>query len=226
MAFKRTSTVAVATENVTLAARLVGLGFGVAGEGRADADIERTLIEVSRVGMLEDDLRLLSLLTTWLGVHHARVHADRLIRFVSVEPEDRVRSYWAAVAGWLVADRRLHRLAGLAPVERVDLLRVGTAFQLERRGEDLRFAGTAMRVPAGTLRERTGDVLTPSELLQRHAGYRNRVLLGSNFRAEVWTTLEREPTLPVAEVARRAACSFAAAWEAARDFRLLHGTPP
>jgi hypothetical protein len=205
MAYKRTSTVAVATENVTLAARLVGLGFGVAGEGRADADIERTLVEVSRVGMLEDDLRLLSLLTTWLGVHHARVHADRLIRFVSVEPEDRVRAYWAAVGGWLVADRRLHRLAGLAPVERVDLLRVGTAFQLQRRGE---------------------DVLTPSELLQRHAGYRNRVLLGSNFRAEVWTTLEREPTLPVAEVARRAACSFAAAWEAARDFRLLHGTPP
>ena len=226
MAFRRALSCAVATEDGPLVARLVGLGFGIAGEGRADADIERTLVEVSRVGMMEDDLRLLSLLTTWLGAHHARVHADRLIRFVSAEPEDRVRAYWAAISGWLAADRRLRRLADLAPEERVDLLRVGTAFQLGRRGEDARFAGTALRVPDGTLRDREGDVLAPSELLQRHAGYRNRVLLGSNFRAEVWTTLEREPGLPVAEVARRAACSFAAAWEAVRDFRLLHGPPP
>ncbi len=42
-----------------------------------------------------------------------------------------------------------------------------------------------------------------------------------SFRADVWTVLERSPGLSVADVARRAACSFATAWQAVQDFRLL-----
>jgi hypothetical protein len=76
-------------------------------------------------------------------------------------------------------------------------------------------------VPRGTLRDRPEDVLSPEVLVRRHAGYRNRVLLGPSFRADVWTVLERAPDLSVADVARRASCSFATAWQVVRDFRLL-----
>jgi hypothetical protein len=68
---------------------------------------------------------------------------------------------------------------------------------------------------------RPEDVLAPDALVRRHAGYRNRVLMGPSFRADVWTVLEQAPELSVADVARRAACSFATAWQAAQDFRLL-----
>ena len=54
-----------------------------------------------------------------------------------------------------------------------------------------------------------------------HAGYRNRVRMGPTWRADVWTVLERAPELSVAEVARRAGCSFAAAWQVVQDFTLL-----
>ena len=76
-------------------------------------------------------------------------------------------------------------------------------------------------MPRGTLRDRAEDVLSPEALVRCHPGYRNRVLLGPTWRADVWTVLEQDPELTIAEVARRASCSFATAWQAARDFRLL-----
>jgi hypothetical protein len=45
--------------------------------------------------------------------------------------------------------------------------------------------------------------------------------MGPTWRADVWTVLERDPAVAVAEVARRASCSFATAWQTAQDFRLL-----
>lgn len=45
--------------------------------------------------------------------------------------------------------------------------------------------------------------------------------MGPSFRADVWTVLEHEPDLSIADAARKASCSFATAWQTARDFRLL-----
>jgi hypothetical protein len=47
--------------------------------------------------------------------------------------------------------------------------------------------------------------------------------MGPSFRADVWTVLENTQGLSVAEVSRRASCSFATAWQAMQDFRLLRG---
>jgi hypothetical protein len=57
-------------------------------------------------------------------------------------------------------------------------LSVGTQFQISRRGEDERFAGTVLRVPTGTLRDRSTDVLSPEALARLHPGYRDRVRRG------------------------------------------------
>jgi hypothetical protein len=204
-----------------LTARMVGIGLNFAADPDADADIESTLVFASLSGMEDDSLRTLSVLTTWLGVHHAYVNADRIIRLVKGQPSERVRAYWAAIAHWLRKDRRLARLEGFYEGPPVELLPTGTEFQIKRRGEDERFVGSKLRVPSGTLRDRAQDVLTPEVLVRRHAGYRNRVLMGPSFRADVWTVLQKSPELSVADVARRAACSFATAWQAVQDFRLL-----
>jgi hypothetical protein len=205
---------------------MVGIGMNFAAEPQVDADIETTLLHASELGMDEGELRVLSVLTTWLGVHHAHVNADRLVRLVGESPSLCVRAYWASVAAWLGKDRRFARLASGYDGAAVDLLPVGTDFQLKRRGEDERFAGTKVRVPRGTLRDRAQDVLIPEVLVGRHAGYRNRVLMGPSWRADAWTVLEQAPDLSIAEVARRASCSFATAWQAAQDFRLLRQARP
>lgn len=135
--------------------------------------------------MDDHDLRVLAVLTTWIGVHHARIHADRLVRGVRTHDSPRIRAYWAAVALWLAKDRRLARLTQPPDAPALPLLPVGTDFQIARRGEDERFAGSPLRVPAGTLRDRTADVLAPEVLVRRHPGYRHRVLLGPTWRADV-----------------------------------------
>jgi hypothetical protein len=204
-----------------LTARMVGIGMNFASAPHADADIEGTLVSSSAIGMVENDLRVLSVLTTWFGVHHGHVNADRLVRFVTAYPSERVRAYWSAVAKWHSRDRRFARLGSGYTGPPVDLIPVGTDFQLARRGPDERFAETKLRVPRGTLRDRSADVISPEALVRCHAGYRNRVLMGPTWRADVWTVIAQAPELTVAEIARRASCSFATAWQTVQDYRLF-----
>ncbi len=221
MAFSRATAPEPTPAPDELTARMVGIGMNFAARAEVDADIESTLLHASVLGMDDGDLRVLAVLTTWLGMHHTHVNADRLVRLVGAHPSERVRAYWSAVATWLKKDRRLARLVGAYEEAPLELLPTGTAFQILRRGEDERFTGAKLRVPKGTLRDRPGDVLSPEVLVRRHAGYRNRVLMGPSFRADVWTALEHAPDLSIADIARKASCSFATAWQAAQDYRLL-----
>ena len=209
-------------EDLTRAMTRIGMAFGspVATTAETEPNLEDTLVAASLEGM-GGDLRTLAVLVTWIGVHDARIHADRLIRLLRTIPAPRVRAFWAAIAQWLEKDRRFARLVGLHRGPRIDLLERGTAFHVRRRGEDARFEGSALRVPAGVLRDRPGDVLTPAELARHHATYRQRVQQGPSYRADMWATLELEPALTPAELARRTYGSFATAWEVKRDWELL-----
>lgn len=222
MAFSRAAALKTRPDPSGLTRNMVGIGFNFAAEANPFAPIEETLVYASAVGMDENDLRVLAVLTTWVGVHHAYINADRLVRCVTEHESFRVRTYWAAVQRWRSKDRRFARLSKLHHGSPVDLLPVGTDFQIARRGEDERFENSALRVPAGTLRDRSADVLAPSLLVRRHTGYRNRVLMGPTWRADVWTVLEHDPELSVADAARCAGCSFATAWQVLQDFRLLN----
>ncbi|MEZ4269744.1 MAG: hypothetical protein R3F39_25575 [Myxococcota bacterium] len=226
MAFSRVRAIGERPEDAALTRHMAGVGMNFAAEPDRDARIEETLVHASALGMEEQDLRVLAVLTTWLGVHRAHINADRLIRCVADHPSERVHAYWAAIATWFRKDRRFARLPKLYEGPVIDLLPVGTDFQLARRGEDARFAGSALRVPAGTLRDREADVLPPEALARQHAGYRNRVRMGPTWRADVWTVLEDDPTITAAEAARRAGCSFAAAWQVVQDFGVLRHAEP
>jgi len=200
---------------------MVSIGMNFAAVPMGDTNIEDTLIAASIAGMEEDDLRVLSVLVTWLTVHHAWLNADRLYRAVREQTAPRVRAFWAAVGRWLQKDRRLVRLAQLHDGDRVDLLRTGTAFHIGRHGEDARFIGSPLLVPAGILRDRREDVMAPRDLAARHRGYRQRVQMGPTYRADMWAAMEGDPLLSPAELARRAYGSFATAWQVKRDFACL-----
>lgn len=227
MAFSRATALGARPDDTALTRDMVGIGMNFAAEPNPDAAIEETLVHASELGMDGHDLRVLGVLTTWLGVHHGYVHADRLVRCVCDLGSERVRAYWAATANRLSKDRRFARLGKLHDGPPIELLPVGNDFQIARRGEDARFTGSALRVPAGALRDREVDVLLPAVLVRRHAGYRNRVRMGPTWRADVWTVLEAEPDISVAEAARRAGCAFATAWQVVQDLRLYrHATRP
>lgn len=222
MPFSRAVETSALPEGSRLTSDMVGIGMRFAANAGVEPNIEDTIIAASVEGMERDDLRVLAVLTTWVGIHHPRVNADRLLRALSSQPSPRVRAFWAAIGGWLEKDRRLARLATLHEGPRIDLLRAGTAFQVRRRGEDPRFSDTGLRVPAGVLRDRPSDVLPPADLALRHGTYRLRILMGPSYRADMWAVLEREPDATAAELARRTYGSFATAWGVKRDWALLH----
>jgi len=102
----------------------------------------------------------------------------------------------------------------------VDLLATGTDFQIARRGEDPRFADTYLRIPAGILRDRPGDVLDSAALARHHRPYYWRLIIGPTYRADVWAALERTPTATAYALAAGTGASYATAWAARSDFML------
>ena len=205
----------------SLTSAMIGIGMNFAGNADAQANIEDTLLFASVAAMEGDDLRTLAVLVTWFGVHEPWVNADRLIKLVDTRRSRRVRALWSALARWQGRDRRFVRLIGLYRGPAMDLLAVGTDFQIRRHGEDPRFEGSALRVPANVLRDRNADVLAPAELARRNPAFRYRVMMGPSYRADMWATLEAEPQLSAAELARRTYGSFATAWNVRKAFATL-----
>jgi hypothetical protein len=199
---------------------MVGIGMRFTAEPLADNNIEDTILGASKEGMEGGDLRALGVLVVWLGVHRALINVDRLVRAVALEESQRVRVFWAAVGCWLAKDRRFVRLQEVYAGPRIDLLPVGTAFQLQRRGEDERFQGSALRVPRGVLRDRPGDVMSVQELARVHRGYRQRLRMGPSYRADMWAQLQRRSDLSAADLARATYGSIATAWQVRRDFEV------
>ncbi len=221
MSFSRKT---VATESLSgeaLSRAMVGIGMLFATEADPEANIEDTLLAASIEGVEHDDLRVLSILTTWFDTHQAHINVGRLTRLVSAQSSIRVLAYWAAMATYAQKDRRFARMARLYQGARVELLRVGTVFQIARRGEDKRFVGTCLRVPAAVLRERAADVLTPRELAKCHSSYKQRIFMGPSYRADMWAALQSNSKQSAAELARQTYGSFATAWQVKKDFQLL-----
>lgn len=225
MPFSRAVVPVAPTSLDALTAAMAGIGMNFATARATDPNIEDTLLFASIEAMENHDLRVLAVLVTWFSVHATWVNADRLTRIVAAENSTRVRALWSALARWHGRDRRFARLAKLHAAARIDLLAVGTDFQLHRYGEDPRFVGGPLRVPANVLRDRAADIEQPAQLSRRHHAYRCRILIGPTYRADMWAALEAEPTLAAAALARKTYGSFATAWHVRRDFALLAESP-
>ena len=211
-------------DRLTRAMAGIGMRFAVTAE--RDPNIEDTLVAASIEGMERGDLRTLSLFTTWIGIHRRWINVDRLTRAVMDLTVPRTRAFWSAVASWSASDRRFARMARLHSGPPIDLLTVGTDFQIKRRGEDPRFEGSCRRVPAGVLRDRPSDVDPPGEISRTHTAFRRRVLMGPSYRADMWSALERNPLLSAAALAREGYGSFATAWQVKGDFAILESAEP
>lgn len=231
MPFRRIAALPPLIASNVLTSQLVGIGMNFAAPPAPDPNIEDSILFASIEGMEKQDLRVLAMLVTWFGIHAPWVNADRLTALAIAQPSARVRAFWSALARWQRKDRRFVRLCGSYKGSRQDVLEVGTEFQLQRQGEDPRFAGSAIRVAANILRDRPTDVLSPSVLARRHHVYQFRIMMGPNYRADMWAALESDATLSAAALARETYGSFATAWHVRRDFVLLRcassrRTPP
>ncbi len=200
---------------------LAGIGCNLNAFPVMNADIEYTLYKASQEALKDLDFRTLSLIVHWIDIHGSIVNVPRLKRLLRTSTKETQR-LWRAIAEWRQTHHKWQSLLSLkAPIDRWELLPVGTDFQISRKGEDSRFIGTDLRIPMGLLPIREGDILSPKHLIQQHPTYANRIRFGVCLRADLWTHLQIDPSLSAAQLAKKTGCAFASAWEIKRDFDLL-----
>jgi len=174
---------------------------------------------------IPNDLRTLSVVTTWIGVHNARVHVAELARYLDAgaaacRDPALFAAYWSGVAHWQRADVRWGKVAARfhGPAMYLSGLPAEVELaQIQRKGEDPRFLGSRLRVPQGMLRDRKADVDDAAALSARHAWYRERLRQGPSYRADCWAELERSPELRAADLARAVGCTYPVAHATVMD---------
>jgi hypothetical protein len=204
---------------------LSGIGCALGVEPERHADIEYTLFLASEESLTQLDFRILGLVVQWIDIHDSQLNHPRLLRFVKSASEHTQR-FWKAMAQWRSETpkegRKWHRFLLLeVPSSRFTLLPVGTAFHIQRKGEDPRFENTDLRIPMGVFRVRSGDVLSKKQLVAMHRSYANRIRFGVCLRADLWSMLEEDPSRTPSQLAKMMGCAFASAWKIKQDFLLF-----
>ena len=92
MAFSRRPALGERPTDDGLTRDMVGIGMNFAANANPSALTEETLVHSSELGM-DEHLRVLAVLTTWLGVHHSHINADKLLRCLSEDPSACLRAY-------------------------------------------------------------------------------------------------------------------------------------
>lgn len=205
--------------------RAAGLRLGRGPESIDPPPALEHVIVSAAAAAFPRDYRLLSVVTTWLGVHAARVHVGELARLLPCAEQNcadpvRFRAYWAGIAHWLRKDNRWSKVARMYPGPPVYLSRLDRAVvkaAIEHKGEDPRFTGSRLRVPVGMLRDRPADVASPEAMAANHPWYHERLRQGPTYRADCWAELERDPAMTAAALARRVGCTYPVAHRAVRD---------
>jgi hypothetical protein len=233
MAFHRAPPTLLRGQELEQSLRAIGLRLGASHPAPACPAPEQVLVSAVTAA-IPNDLRTLSVVTTWLEVHGARVHVAELARYLDAgeaacRDHERFAAYWSGVAHWQRADVRWAKVAARFRGPAVYLSGLPADLeeaQILRKGEDLRFLGSRLRVPQGMLRDRKADVDDPASLSARHAWYRERVRQGPSYRADCWAELERNPELRAADLARAVGCTYPVAHAAVVDQHVWRSIPP
>jgi len=208
-----------------LTKNLIAIGFNLEGRGNPSVNIEETIVAASLESIVRKDYRVLSLLIQWIETHSPFVLVDRLGKLASEIPHKKVRLFWCAVGQSLQGrDNRYLKLSKLFnKPKKTNILAIDVEFQKKRYGSYEFFDGTCIKIPKNFVRNRPQDILSVSKLAKIHGVYKNRVVMGASYRADLWATLEAERgKITATELARGAYCSYRSAWLAKEHFKMLN----
>ncbi|MEI8346997.1 MAG: hypothetical protein WCG27_05995 [Pseudomonadota bacterium] len=208
-----------------LTKHLIGIGIRLAGDVPTTMpNIEDTLVAGSIEG-LAGDTRTLSLIVDWITIHYECLNVDRLFRVLKRERNNNnLIAFWSSIGKMHKKDSRFLKISKLYRGPKLSVLGPQTDFLIKRNGEDDRFVGTSVRIPAKALRHRPEDIETPCSMAQKHRGYYYRILVGASYRADILALLEQNASVSISSLAAAAYSSFKTAWDAKKDWELIHKT--
>lgn len=213
--------------NKELEYRLVHIGISLSIEGEVSkktwVDIEQTLIDACYE--VESDSRLLSLLFSWVGVHGKYLNADKLIKLYRLTSKYRGESPWFYALCAIGVEIGILKLKkGIKKQKEAVFFRNEKSKNLfELKGAIPYLEKIGIMIPEGTIRIRDKDVLPAEILLKKNKQFKNRLLFGANWRADIITAIQWGMENPN-QISKVLGCSYEPANRIFREYMLVKGT--
>jgi hypothetical protein len=170
---------------------LIAIGIRLGGvssrEDAVAADLESVLLQAA--GAMSSDARLASLLFSWVHVHADYVIVEKLRKRIRTAEEDGCVVGITALAAYAV-HRGKHKWKKLiVRSEKAAFLSASRAAEsaIHLKGSVPWLAEYGVLAAQGSIRVRPEDILSPSELARINLQYRNRLLFGAQWRADIIT---------------------------------------
>lgn len=184
-------------------------------------DIEGTLVDAAYEAV--GDGRIRSLLFTWIKVHGERVITDKF--FKVAEKAETVLGHNPIINGLAVfaVISGHHKFRSYIKKskdnEYLVSREVSESFK-SVQGYKEEFLEFGVKVPSKMIRIRESDAFTVEELATQNLQYRNRILIGASWRADIITAIELGAKSPT-EIKNNLGCSYEPAHRVFREYMLL-----
>ncbi|MGE3975372.1 MAG: hypothetical protein AB7F59_12685 [Bdellovibrionales bacterium] len=166
-------------------------------------DIENTIYEASFE--ITQDSRIFPLLCSWISVHGDYVIIEKLMKL-----QKKKNSPWLAALAICASNLGFHQWKRLIKKQKglhslVDKDLAMSSISL--KGEESNYRKNGFLIPKGSIRIRASDALTPQRLVKVNPQYRNRLLFGASWRADIITAIEMGMKTPY-QIAKTLGCSY------------------
>lgn len=178
-------------------------------------DIEETLHQASQA--FEKDEQLFSLVCSWVHLHGGHVVIEKLIKLQK-------KSY----SPWIVAIAVYAQSVGYVNWKKLIKNHRGKEFALgnvhavkavgEHKGWMELFKAHGFLIPKGALRIRETDVFSVAKLIKENRQYKNRFLIGANWRSDIVTAIQKGIDNP-SQISKYVGCSYPSAFSVFKDYK-------
>lgn len=181
----------------------------------AAVDIEETLADVTvELCRTEANFRLVGPVLSWIAEHGSAVIVEKLVKILNLRSADGSDVSFSALIGKFALYRghkrwstvvekfasNIHSPVVFGPSDIAESL-------LALRGEEEWALGSGFRVPAGSATPHAKWTLARKALAKLNRQYRNRLIYGAQWRADIVTAFERGARTPT-EASRMSGASY------------------
>lgn len=205
--------------NLSLDQKLIYIGIQLAGVQKIKdpqwVDIENTLHDATLE--IPHHSSLFSLLCSWVSVHGDYVIIEKLMKL-----QKKKNSPWLVAVAICAFNMGFHQWKRLIKKQKGPLALVNTELALSSmilKGEEPNFKKNGFLIPNGTIRIRASDSQTPERLVRKNPQYRNRLIFGASWRADIITAIDVGIKTPY-QIAKILGCSYEPAHRILKEYTL------
>ena len=208
--------------------RIIGVNIGLTNEYDIEADIEETIIRACYE--VENDPKVLSYLFSWLIIHHNYILTEKFLKvYKQVSLVMGESPYFIAVCAYCfnLGDHRFKKMCNKlnkpfymgqgSEKSKKDFIKLKGAISYLQK--------LNIFVPTTYIRIRRGDALPPDRLAVDNLQYRNRLLYGANWRADIITAIESTEELSSNpyQISKKIGCSYPSVLRVYKEYEIVYG---